>query len=72
MEEKLFLVGIVLIFIGFLMTFISTFLGGNKKVDFAFGGFIGPIPFGWATNEKILIFIIIIMSIILFSLFLLK
>ncbi|MEM5777601.1 MAG: hypothetical protein QXJ06_04110 [Candidatus Aenigmatarchaeota archaeon] len=72
MEEKLFLIGIFLIFIGFLLTFISAFLGGSKKVDFAFGGFIGPIPFGWATNEKMLILIIIIMLIFLFSLFFLR
>ncbi|MEM5799202.1 MAG: hypothetical protein QXZ43_00845 [Candidatus Aenigmatarchaeota archaeon] len=64
MEEKIFLIGIILIFAGILLTIISAFLSGNKKINFAFGGFIGPIPFGWATDYK---YLIIILFLLLFS-----
>ncbi|MEM4367431.1 MAG: hypothetical protein QW350_01880 [Candidatus Aenigmatarchaeota archaeon] len=64
MEEKIFLIGIILIFAGILLTIISAFLSGSKKIDFAFGGFIGPIPFGWATDHK---YLIIILFLLLFS-----
>jgi len=67
MQEKLLLIGIIFIFLGVLLTIISAFMG-SKKVDFAFGGFIGPIPFGWATNEKALFLLIFIMFLALFLL----
>jgi uncharacterized membrane protein len=66
MQEKLFLLGLAFILIGVLIVIVASFLGG-KKVEYAFGGFIGPIPFGWASNEKMLIILLILLF--LFSLF---
>ncbi len=69
MHEKLFLVGIGLIFLGIFVTIISSLIHGKGKVEYGFGGFIGPIPFGWASNPRIL-FIIIAISLIFLLIFL--
>ena len=45
-------IGIALIIIGFLIIFASAFGGG--RVKFALGGFIGPVPFGWANDPQML------------------
>lgn len=73
MQEKLFLIGIGLIFLGIFITIISSLLSGSGKVEYGFGGFIGPIPFGWATNKNML-YAIIAITLIMFilTLFLLK
>ena len=71
MQEKLLLIGVVFILIGILITIIASFFGG-KKVEYAFGGFIGPIPFGWASNEKMLIWILIILFVVSLYLFFFK
>jgi len=71
MQEKLLLIGLALIFIGILITIIASFFGG-KKVEYAFGGFIGPIPFGWASNEKMLLVILILLFVISLLLFFLR
>lgn len=71
MEEKILLIGIVLIFVGIILTIISAFLS-NKRVEYGFGGFIGPIPFGWATNQKMLMIIVILMMIFLLYMLILR
>lgn len=70
MQEKLFLIGIGLIFLGVFLTMVAVFLSGTGKVE---GGgiiFIGPIPIGAATNKEIL-YLLIFVSIVFFVLFLL-
>jgi uncharacterized membrane protein len=53
----------VLVFIGALASAKST------DVKFGFGGFIGPIPFGFANDPRILIALIVLMiAIILLTL----
>ncbi len=73
MQEKLFLIGIGLIFLGIFITIIASFLSGSGKVEYGVGGFIGPIPFGWASNKNML-YVIIGLTLILFilTLFFLK
>ncbi|MFH8080932.1 MAG: hypothetical protein QXO84_03600 [Candidatus Aenigmatarchaeota archaeon] len=66
MEENIFLLGIFLVLIGVFLIILSSFRG---KVEYGFGGFIGPIPFGWATNQKILIIIIILMMLLILFLY---
>ena len=56
-ELNLISVGLVIILIGFALVFIGSFLGG-KNTKVAVGGFIGPIPFGWANDPKMLPWII--------------
>ncbi len=68
MQEKLFLIGIGLIFIGILVTIISAFIQGKGKVEYGFGGFIGPIPFGFGSNER-MVYIVIALSLIVLLIF---
>lgn len=56
------LVGILLIFLGVFVIIISSFLNASK-VEWAFGGFIGPVPFGFAKNKKMLYILLAIMTI---------
>lgn len=69
MQEKIFFIGIALIFLGIFLTVISALISGKGKVEYGFGGFIGPIPFGWASNREML-YIIIAISLIMIILFL--
>jgi len=60
--EYLFLLGFFLILFGISLIALSAFLHTNKsKVDVAIGGFIGPIPFGFATSREMLFILILIM-----------
>lgn len=61
MELNLVAVGLILIILGFVIVVISL-TKGEAKVGF--GGFIGPIPFGWASDPNILKLIIAITAII--------
>ena len=73
MEERIVLLGFALIFIGMLVIIIGSLSGErgrNNTTGFAFGGFIGPIPFGWAT-EKPLLYMVIAISIIMLLIFIL-
>lgn len=69
MQEKLFLLGIILIFLGVFITIISSLLSGSDKIEYGFGGFIGPIPFGWASNKRML-YSVMTFSLIVLILFL--
>ena len=54
-ELNLAMIGFVIILIGFALVFISS---SSKDSKVAVGGFIGPIPFGWANDPKMLPWII--------------
>jgi len=73
MEEQLILLGLILIVIGIVIVFVGSVLTASKsknvKVDWGVGGFIGPIPFGFGSNQKI-VYLIAIISLIIFILFL--
>ncbi len=73
MHEKIVLLGFALIFIGMLVIIIGTSLGekGKTGTGFAFGGFIGPIPFGWA-SEKPWLYLVVAISVIMLLFFLLS
>jgi len=58
--EYLFLLGLFLIFFGIILITISAFLHDKTKINVAVGGFIGPIPFGFATSKEMLLIIIVI------------
>jgi uncharacterized membrane protein len=52
--ERLVLAGLVAILLGFVLVVIGmvlTTLRAKVRVEWAFGGFIGPIPFGFASRE---------------------
>ena len=71
--EQLISLGILLIFIGFVIVFIGSFMSSkdtNSKTKVAAGGFIGPIPFGFG-NDKNMVWFVTIISLVLFLFWLL-
>ena len=71
MTEQLISLGLAVIFVGIILVIVGSLVStkSKDKVGFAFGGFIGPIPFGFA-NKKELLYLIISLSIILIIAFL--
>ena len=68
--ESLIGIGILVILIGFALVLIGSFLASKDgKVEGAFVGFIGFIPIGFATSEKML-YVGIAITIILLLIFL--
>ncbi|HDD05068.1 MAG TPA: hypothetical protein ENF51_01085 [Candidatus Aenigmarchaeota archaeon] len=65
---RLLEIGILTILLGFFITFLALLREGETK--FAIGGFIGPIPFGFA-NEPSLLLLVIILVFFLMIVFLL-
>jgi len=68
MVENLILIGFVLLFIAIVLIVIG-FISSSKETKFGFGGFIGPIPFGFANDQRML-WLVIIISVVLLFLFL--
>lgn len=52
--EQLVPIGIALVFIGFILIAVGSVSQSKGDVHVGFGGFIGPIPFGWATSKPML------------------
>ena len=71
-KDWLLLFGMFFILLGIsLITLYSFYVPkDNTYVEFAIGGFIGPIPFGFATQKELLI-VIMVLSIIFLIIFLL-
>lgn len=49
-------IGIFLIILGFVVVTIGSLTDGRQKstgTKVAIGGFIGPIPFGWANDKRL-------------------
>ena len=51
-------IGIFFIFLGFILVaasslFQQTGTSGTGNAKIAWGGFIGPIPFGWANDKRL-------------------
>ncbi len=69
LPENLIPIGIFVILIGFIIVLVGAIMstkGSKTKVDWVFGGFIGPVPFGVASREDWLKFIIVLSIIFLF------
>lgn len=69
--EQLVLLGIALILVGFLLVFLGSVLAEKGNVRVGVGGFIGPIPFGFASDKQLLYLIIAVsLGLLLLSFFL--
>lgn len=67
--QNLIGLGILLIILGFIIVFFGMLAGSkDSKTKVAVGGFIGPIPFG---NDKNLVLFAIILSVVIFLIWLL-
>jgi uncharacterized membrane protein len=61
--------GIILIIIGIMIITIAALISeSSKKTSFGFGGFIGPIVFGFGNDPRMVKFAVI-MSLILLAVF---
>ena len=60
--ENLALIGFIVVIIGIILILIGAIQGGNAKVGI--GGFIGPFPFGFANDPRMLQIIIALTLII--------
>jgi len=65
--ENLIVIGIILLFAGIMLIIVGS-ISSAKNVKFGFGGFIGPIPFGFA-NDPRLLWIVIIVTIVFLIIF---
>lgn len=68
--EQLISLGVLLIVIGFIIVFLGMLKGSKEassRTKVAVGGFIGPIPFGFG-NDKNLVWLVTIVSVVLFAL----
>lgn len=72
MEQHLVSGGIILILIGFVLVFIGSLVGaqGRGEARWGVGGFIGPLPFGFA-SEKNMLYVVIGLSLAILILFVL-
>lgn len=67
--KNLFLLGFILVFIGFILIMFSSFSYSKTDVKAAGGIFLGPIPlFGFASDKKLL-YILFGLGILIFILF---
>ena len=69
--ESLMSIGLILLFIGFILIIISSFsssIKGQTEVKSAGLIFIGPIPIGWASDKK-MFYILIALAITTFIIF---
>lgn len=67
--KNLLSIGILLVFIGFVLIIISSLQGGKANVKTAGGIFLGPIPlFGFA-NDKRLLYILFGLGMLIFIIF---
>lgn len=66
MEQWIILLGFAFVMIGIVLLIFGAIGGGsNVKTKVAFGGFIGPVPFGFASEPKMFKFLIAFMIIAL-------
>ncbi len=69
--EQLVTIGMVVIFIGVAIVIIGSLLGaggdGKGGAKIAVGGFIGPIPFGFA-NDRPLLYVVMAVAVAMFIL----
>ncbi|MBI4176058.1 MAG: DUF131 domain-containing protein [Candidatus Aenigmarchaeota archaeon] len=72
MSDFLVPAGITVVLLGIMLIVIGTLASGQKSesnVHFGVGGFIGPIPFGFA-NSREMLYVTIAVSAIFFAAFL--
>ena len=66
MAQSLISLGILVIFIGFIIVLIGALTAAPKgETKVAVGGFVGFIPFGFANDRKLLWALIAIMGVML-------
>lgn len=74
--EKIISIGIILLLIGIILIFVgsifTTVKGEKSNVKVAFGGFLGPLPFGFASDKQMFYILIALMIFALIFFYLLR
>ena len=67
MTSPLLTIGLALLFLGILFILVSAFTGkSGAKIEGGFGGFIGPIPFGFFSSPGMFwIWLVIMLALLL-------
>lgn len=56
------LLGFLLVFVGMAIIVVGGLIGEGGEANVAVGGFIGPIPFGFANNSKMLKLLYVVLA----------
>ncbi len=67
--KNLLSIGVVFVFIGFILIMLSSFQNGKANVKAAGGIFLGPIPILGFANDKRLLYILFGLGVLIFALF---
>jgi uncharacterized membrane protein len=70
MDLRLINIGIAFVFLGFFLILLAALTSKEARTEFAFVGFIGPLPIGIASRKEIL-YLAIGLSLLLLVFFLL-
>lgn len=62
MGNNLVTIGIMAIFAGIVLVMIGSLTSGKSEVHVGVGGFVGPIPFGFANSPQMLKIIVGVMA----------
>jgi len=66
MKNQLIFIGMFLLVIGIFLLIVGSILNAKTdKVRFSFFGLVGPIPFGFANDKRMLYFSIILTLVLL-------
>ncbi|MEK6835953.1 MAG: DUF131 domain-containing protein [Nanoarchaeota archaeon] len=68
LQDKLILMGIILIFLGFIIIIASSLIQAKTNVKSAGVVFIGPFPIGYA-SDKIMFYILIALTLVALIIF---
>ena len=65
MEKFWIFLSFVMVFIGLMLIIIIGLVGGEDRTeaDVAVGGFVGPVPFGFASSPGMLKFLIVMLAV---------
>ncbi len=69
MEQNIILAGFIIIIIGMAVILIGSLLSSESESKVAVGGFVGPIPFGFANDSKMLKLLYAIMGAVIIVFF---
>ncbi len=72
MQQNLISIGILLIFLGFILLFIGSLFGAKTDSKVAVVGLLGPIPFGFGNDKRLFVITLVIAIILMVAWFILS
>ena len=67
MSQEMVLAGFALLVVALILIIAGSLLDNEKsgKIEWSVGGFIGPIPFGWASSPGMLKWTVLISAVLM-------